>query len=54
MQLRGIIPWHRARIAAVFGLKSEDAVSGKWWEIDLIIVILAGAFALGIAALIRL
>lgn len=54
MLRRGIIPRLRALITAVFRLKSKEAVIGKWWEIDLIIVILGGIFALGIAAIIQL
>lgn len=54
MRQRGIIYWVRGQIAAILGIESGDAASGKWWEIDLIIVVLLGAFALGVAAMISL
>lgn len=54
MRPRSIIHRLRAHIAETLGIKSQDAAQGKWWEIDLIIVILGGAFAVGIAALLQL
>lgn len=54
MRQRRLIYRLRAHLAAILGMKSEDAITGKWWEVDLIIVILGGAFALGIAAIIQL
>lgn len=54
MRRRGIINRLRSHIAHTLGIGSDDAANGKWWEIDLIIVILGGAFALGIVALIQL
>lgn len=53
MRRRGIINRFRGHIADIFGIRSDDARTGKWWEIDLIIVIFGGAFAVGIAALIQ-
>lgn len=41
----------RSRIAKRLGLRSEAAMNGDWWEIDLIIVILFGAFVMGIGIL---
>lgn len=40
----------RAGVAALFDLSSEEIATGEWWEIDLIIVVLAGSFAAGILA----
>ncbi|MEE4211200.1 MAG: hypothetical protein V2I43_18270 [Parvularcula sp.] len=39
----------RTWIARRFGLGSEAARNGDWWEIDLVVVILAGAVFLGAA-----
>ena len=46
-QLRYIRTW----IAKRLGLRSEAAMNGDWWEIDLIIVILFGAFVMAIGIL---
>lgn len=40
----------RSWIASMFGVKAEAARNGDWWEIDLLLVILLGAIALGAAA----
>jgi hypothetical protein len=54
MRRQGIINRLRGHIADTLGIRSDDAAAGKWWEIDLILVILGGAFAVGIAALTQL
>lgn len=50
MQRRGFLNHLRGHIADVLGIRSPEAAAGEWWEIDLIIVVLAGAFAAGIIA----
>jgi hypothetical protein len=51
MRRRGIINRLRGHIADTLGIRSDDAAQGKWWEVDLIIVIFGGAIVMGIAAL---
>ena len=34
----------------MFGVSSEDARRGKWWEIDLLLVALLGVFIVGAMA----
>jgi hypothetical protein len=40
----------RTALAALLGISSEEARNGDWWEIDLAMVVLAGAFVLGAIA----
>jgi hypothetical protein len=47
---RGPIYLLRSAIAAVFGVASKEAKQGGWWEIDLLLVVLAGALLWGAAA----
>lgn len=54
MKRRGLIDRIRAGIATLFGVRSEHAVSEGWWELDLLFVMLAGAFALGVMAYVQL
>ena len=54
MRGRGIIDRLRGHIASTLGIRSDDAAAGKWWEVDLIIVIFGGAIAMGISALFQL
>ena len=54
MQRRGIINRIRGHIAHALGVSNDAAPDGKWWEVDLILVILGGALAIGIAAFIKL
>jgi hypothetical protein len=44
-----VLRFIRTWIARRLGLSSEAARDGDWWEIDLIVVILAGAVVLGAA-----
>ena len=37
-------------MARLFGVTHEDAKEGLWWEIDLLLVILAGVLLLAITA----
>lgn len=37
----------RSWLAGLLGIKSEAAQNGEWWEIDLIIALLFGAFVAG-------
>ena len=50
MRRRGFLNHLRGHIADVLGIRSHEAATGKWWEIDLILVLLAGALAAGILA----
>lgn len=49
-----IIDRLRATLADRLGLRDEASKNGLWWEIDLIMVILAGAIAAGILAFVQL
>lgn len=40
----------RAATARLFGVSSEDARRGRWWEIDLLLVVFLGVFILGAMA----
>ena len=40
----------RSFLANILGIRSEAARNGEWWEIDFIILILAGALVAGIFA----
>lgn len=44
----------RSKIASLFDTSDEQAKRGMWWEIDLLFVILLGAFGLGLAAWVEL
>lgn len=50
MKRKGLIFRMRSAVAALFGVAADDAQRGVWWEVDLLLVLLIGAFALGIAA----
>lgn len=50
MLRRGPIYRLRSTLAALLGISSEQASDGVWWEIDLLLVTLAGAIAMGIFA----
>jgi len=50
MQSGGLIARIRGAIAALFGISDPAAHAGKWWEIDLIFVVLLGSLAIGMAA----
>lgn len=43
---------HRIRgfLADRLGLRSSQARSGEWWEIDMILIVLLGSFILGVSA----
>ena len=49
-----IIDRLRATLADRLGIRDEASKNGLWWEIDLIMVILAGAIAAGILAFVQL
>lgn len=44
----------RSALAGLLGISDEKARNGTWWEMDLIIVVLVGAFALGAFAWVQL
>lgn len=46
----GVLYLLRAATARLFGVSSEDARRGKWWEIDLLLVALLGVFIVGAMA----
>ncbi len=50
MKRTGLIFKLRSAVAALFGIAADDARRGLWWEIDLLLVVLIGALALGVAA----
>jgi hypothetical protein len=50
----GLLYKVRTFVAGLFGISSEAARTGRWWEVDLLLVVLLGAFWLGIAAWIKL
>lgn len=50
MRRRSFLYRIRFALAALFGISSEEARNGDWWEIDLVLVALAGAFMLGAVA----
>lgn len=50
MRRRGPLSRLRSTLAAVLGISSPQASDGTWWEIDLILVTLVGALALGVFA----
>lgn len=50
MRRRSFVYRIRFALAALFGISSEEARNGDWWEIDLAMVVLAGAFMLGAIA----
>jgi hypothetical protein len=54
MRGRGPIYRLRSTLAALLGISSEQASDGVWWEIDLLLVALAGAIAMGIFAWIQI
>ena len=54
MQNGGLVSRIRAAVAALFGVSDQAARTGSWWEVDLVLVVLLGSFALGIAAWFRL
>lgn len=54
MRQRGSLYRLRSALAARLGISSEQASDGAWWEIDLILAILAGAIALAIFAWLQL
>jgi hypothetical protein len=37
----------RGTLARLLGVHAQEAASGEWWEIDLILVVLAGAAVMG-------
>jgi hypothetical protein len=47
MRKKGPLYKVRSALAGLLGIGDEQARNGVWWEIDLIIVVLVGAFALG-------
>ena len=50
MQRRGPLENIRERVATLFGVSNDAARKGLWWEVDLLLVILAGAFVTGLVA----
>ncbi len=50
MRLRSFLYQVRSAFALLLGISSENARNGDWWEIDLMLVVLAGAFVLGAIA----
>lgn len=54
MQRRGLLYHLRSVLAALLGLSGEQARNGDWWEIDLILIMLLGALALGVFAWVQL
>lgn len=50
MRLRSFLYQVRSAFALLLGISSENARNGDWWEIDLVLVVLAGAFVLGAIA----
>lgn len=50
MHRHGFLHRLRSALAALFGISSEEAGNGEWWEIDLALVVVAGAFVLGAIA----
>lgn len=50
MRRRSFLYRIRFALAALLGISSEEAGNGDWWEIDLVLVALAGAFTLGAVA----
>jgi hypothetical protein len=49
-----IIDRLRATLADLLGIRDQRGKNGVWWEIDLILVILTGAIAAGILAIVQL
>ncbi|MEE4317914.1 MAG: hypothetical protein V2I74_13125 [Erythrobacter sp.] len=47
MRDRGPLDQLRSALAGLLGISDERAADGTWWESDLILVVLAGALALG-------
>jgi hypothetical protein len=54
MRRKSLLYLARSAVASVFGILSDEARAGWWWEIDLAIVILAGSFILGLSAWVQL
>lgn len=54
MKRKGLLYRLRSTAARMFGVTHEDARAGLWWEVDLLLVILAGALMLGAAASLEL
>lgn len=50
MHHRGPLHLLRTTLAGLLGISDERSGNGTWWEIDLILVVLAGAMALGVFA----
>ena len=44
----------RNALAERLGIHAREARDGSWWEVDLLLVILAGSVVLGIVALVQL
>ena len=51
MNLARLIRRLRGWILARFGVSIDERATAAWWEIDLLIVLFLGAWALGIAVL---
>lgn len=47
MRRNGPLYQLRSALAGLLGISDERARNGTWWEMDLMIVALMGAFALG-------
>jgi hypothetical protein len=54
MSRSGFLYRLRTAITHLFGVSSEDARHGRWWEVDLLLVVLLGAFILGAIAWIQI
>jgi hypothetical protein len=50
---KGLLHFLRTEIARALGITADEAKRGIWWEIDLILVVLAGSVVLGIGAVLR-
>gem|GEM_PF-6311485 len=46
-----MIKWARSWLAKRLGLHSKAAMDGSWWEIDFILVLLAGSVIWGLYGL---
>jgi hypothetical protein len=54
MRRKSLLYLARSAVASIFGLSSEEARAGWWWEIDLVMVILAGSVVHGLSAWLKL